>query len=287
MEYYFVNWGFIMIEIPEAISLSKQLNDTIKGKTISKVVGGHIKHKFTWFYGDIDKYLKLMVNNRIDKAESFGGFVEITAGSNKILFSEGVNLRFFEGSSEIPDKHQLLIEFTDGSYLCASIQMYGGVGCFEKDTLENEYYLGAKQKPSPLSDDFNKDYFDRLISSIENARKLSVKAFLATEQRIPGLGDGVLQDILYNARVHHKQKINTLSEEQKKDIFNSIKKTLKEMTDKNGRNTEKDLFSNTGGYITKVSKNTVGKNCKVCNSKIEKASYMGGSIYFCSGCQKI
>jgi len=275
-----------MIEIPEAISLSKQLNDTIKGKTISNVVGGYSKHKFTWFYGDVDKYQDLMVNNKIDNAESFGGFVEISAGNNKILFSEGVNLRFLEDSSKIPDKHQLLIEFTDGSHLCASVQMYGGVGCFEKDTLENKYYFGARQKPSPLSDDFDKDYFDRLISS-ENVQKLSVKAFLATEQRIPGLGNGVLQDILYNARVHHKQKINTLSQEQKTDIFNSIKKTLKEMTDKNGRNTEKDLFSNPGGYITKVSKNTVGEKCKVCNSKIEKASYMGGSIYFCSGCQKI
>ena len=57
-----------MIEIPEAISLSKQLNGTIKGKTISKVVGGHTKHKFTWFYGDVDNYQKLMVNNKIDHA---------------------------------------------------------------------------------------------------------------------------------------------------------------------------------------------------------------------------
>jgi formamidopyrimidine-DNA glycosylase len=275
-----------MIEIPEAISLSRQLNDIIKGKTISKVIGGHIKHNFTWFYGDVDKYQEMMVNKKIDNAKGFGGFVEITAGSYKILFSEGVNLRFLEGNSEIPNKHQLLIEFTDGSYLCASVQMYGGVGCFKKDTLENEYYLVARQKPSPLSDDFNKIYFDRLISS-ENVQNLSVKAFLATEQRIPGLGNGVLQDILFNARLHHKQKINTLSEEQKTDIFNSIKKTLKEMTDKNGRDTEKDLFSNAGGYATKVSRNTVGENCKVCKSKIEKASYMGGSIYFCSGCQKI
>lgn|GEM_PF-2077218 len=30
------------------------------------------------------------------------------------------------------------------------------------------------------------------------------KAFLATEQRIPGLGNGVLQDILWTARIHPK-----------------------------------------------------------------------------------
>lgn len=275
-----------MIEIPEAISLSKQLNDTIKGKTISKVIGGHTKHKFTWFYGDVNKYQRLMVNNKIDNAESFGGFVEISAGVNKILFSEGVNIRFLEDKSTIPDKHQLLIEFTDGSYLCASVQMYGGLGCFEKDTLENKYYIGAKQKPSPLSDDFDKVYFDKLISS-EDIQKLSIKAFLATEQRIPGLGNGVLQDILYNAKIHPKQKINLLNNKQKYDLFRSLKKTLKEMVDSNGRNTEIDLFSETGGYITKMSKNTVGNKCNICNSIIAKEGYMGGSIYYCPGCQKL
>lgn len=43
----------------------------------------------------------------------------------------------------------------------------------------------------------------------------------------------------------------------KKDIFNSSKKTLKEMTEKkNGRYTEKDLFSKPGNYISKACKNT-------------------------------
>jgi formamidopyrimidine-DNA glycosylase len=59
------------------------------------------------------------------------------------------------------------------------------------------------------------------------------------------------------------------------------------MSDKNGRDTEKDLFSKPGDYISKACKKTVGKNCKICNSIIEKASYMGGSIYYCSNCQKI
>ena len=34
-----------MIEIPESISLSRQLKATIKDKIISKVITGHTKHK--------------------------------------------------------------------------------------------------------------------------------------------------------------------------------------------------------------------------------------------------
>jgi formamidopyrimidine-DNA glycosylase len=43
---------------------------------------------------------------------------------------------------------------------------------------------------------------------------LSAKAFLATEQRIPGLGNGVLQDILFTAGIHPKRKMAAISEEE-------------------------------------------------------------------------
>jgi formamidopyrimidine-DNA glycosylase len=275
-----------MIEIPEATNYAKQLNETIKGKTISKVIAGQTTHKFTWFYGDLENYEIMLKNKTINETNSFGGYVEISVENTKILFHEGINLRFLKDSSDIPDKHQLLIEFTDGTFLCTFIRMYGGVGCFVENTLDNKYYLAAKKKPSPLSKSFDEKYFEELVSK-EDIQKLSVKAFLATDQRIPGLGNGVLQDILYNAKIHPKQKLEYLSEEQKQDLFNSLKNTLKEMVEKNGRDTEKDLYSNLGRYKTKVSKNTVGKKCSLCNSIIEKGSYMGRSIYFCSGCQKI
>ena len=275
-----------MIELPEAVTLSNQLNKTIKGKKISKVIAEHTKHKFTWYYGKPQEYQNLLNNKTIQKAESFGGFVEITTEGIKILFNDGVNLRFFEDSTKTPKKHQLLIEFTDTSILCASVQMYGGIGCFPDKEIDNKYYTMAKEKPSPLSKEFDENYFNEMIS-MDAVQKLSLKAFLATEQRIPGLGNGVLQDILYKAKIHPKQKVNTLSEKQKNNLFKSIKTTLKEIVDNGGRNTEKDLFSQPGKYITNMSKNTLGKNCEVCGSLIVKASYMGGSIYYCVGCQKL
>lgn len=37
-----------------------------------------------------------------------------------------------------------------------------------------------------------------------------MKAFLAAEQRFPGIGNGVLQDILLESGIHPKRKISTL-----------------------------------------------------------------------------
>jgi formamidopyrimidine-DNA glycosylase len=42
-----------------------------------------------------------------------------------------------------------------------------------------------------------------------------------------------------------------------------------------------------GRYKTLLSKNTAGKPCPVCGTAIVKEAYLGGSIYYCSGCQKI
>jgi formamidopyrimidine-DNA glycosylase len=275
-----------MIELPEAMTLAKQLNNTIKGKTISTVIAANTKQKLTWYYGDPTNYQRLLQHKKIDMTTAFGGFVEISAQNMNILFRDGVNLRFFEERSMTPEKHQLLLEFTDASLLVASVQMYGGVGCFKTDELDNTYYTVAKEKPSPLSKEFNKAYFTNLITD-DLVQNLSLKAFLATEQRIPGLGNGVLQDILFNAKVHPKQKINTLSEKQTQALFQSLKTTLTEMVNKNGRDTERDLFGRPGGYRTKMCKNTVGKQCDVCGSTILKNNYMGGSIYFCPGCQTL
>jgi formamidopyrimidine-DNA glycosylase len=149
---------------------------------------------------------------------------------------------------------------------------------------DNFYYTAAKNSVSPLSDAFDYTFFQTLFD--EKSLKMSAKAFLATEQRIPGLGNGVLQDILLNAKTHPKKKMNTLSEHQQSKVFDSVKTTLAAMTDSGGRDTERDLFGNQGGYSSKLSKNNTTMLCPDCGGIVKKEAYMGGSVYFCVSCQE-
>ena len=73
-----------------------------------------------------------------------------------------------------------------------------------------------------MSDAFSKKYFLGLIND-ESAQKKSAKAFLATEQTVPGLGNGVLQDILYHAHIHPKKKIAALTDKEKEKFVLSSK----------------------------------------------------------------
>jgi formamidopyrimidine-DNA glycosylase len=273
-----------MIELPEAVNLTGQINETIIGKRIVGVAAGLTPHKLAWYYGDRQKYSELLVGRTIGKTHAFGGLVEIKAGNANILFGEGVGIRFHNQNEPRPAKHQFLIEFDDQSALSASVQMYGGMGSFIEGELDNPYYRVAKEKPSPLSTAFDRAYFEGIISAQET-QKLSLKALLATEQRIPGLGNGVLQDILFGARMLPKKKVNTLSEKDKNVLFSSVKDILSTMASQGGRDTELDIFGHPGSYRTILSKNTVNKPCPVCGTIVKKEAYLGGTVYFCEKCQ--
>jgi formamidopyrimidine-DNA glycosylase len=274
-----------VIELPEAALLAAQINEAVVGKKVNNVVAAHTPHKLAWYFGDPQEYKRLLAGKAVNGATSYGGQVEIAAGKAKVALSDGVNLRYYDKGAKLPDKHQLLLELDDGSSLVAWVQMYGGLSAFPEGKNDNKYYLIAKEKPSPLSSDFDADYFDSLFG--ENTARLSLKAFLATEQRIPGLGNGVLQDILFNAKMHPKKRVGTLSAIDQQVLFDSVKNTLSEMTAKGGRDTENDLFGNLGAYKTRLSKNTVGQPCPICGTLIRKDAYLGGSIYYCVRCQAI
>ena len=275
-----------MIELPEAAVLADQLNKKVKGRKIKKVIAAQSPHKFAWYQGNPQNYNSLLQGKMISNSAYAGGIVEIKADDAIIALSDGAGLRYHYDDKKLPPKHQLLIEFDNSTFLSVSIQMYGGILCFKEGKCNNKYYLTAKEKPSPTSKKFNEKYFDRIITS-DDLQNKSVKFLLATEQRIPGLGNGVLQDILFNAGIHPKRKVFDLSDKEKYVLFHSIKNVLTDMIKKGGRNTEKDLFGNNGGFVTRMSKNTIGQPCTKCGTLIKKENYMGGTIYFCSNCQKL
>lgn len=273
-----------MIELPEASHIADQINKTLRGKRIVTVTVAHSPHKLAWYYGNRAQYSSLLAGSTVGQSNACGCMVEIAAGKATILLGEGVGIRYHAAGGVRPAKHQFLIEFNDGSALSASVQMYGGMGCFPKRELDNPYYKAAIEMPSPMSPKFDKSYFDRMVCADE-VQKLSLKALLATEQRIPGLGNGILQDILFNAKLHPKRKTNTLSGNNRNALFNSIKSTIARMAADGGRDIELDLFGNAGGYRTILSRKTVNKPCPLCGTTIKKENYMGGAIYYCEKCQ--
>lgn len=274
-----------MIEIPESHTLASQLQKTTLGKRIESVVAAKSPHRFAFYNGDSAEYNSLLSGCRVNRVFAQAGYIEIDCGDITLLLSEGINLRFLEAGSVEPKKHQLYLVFDDSSALAATTSMYGAYMAYPSGTYDNAYYKVAANAVSPLSEGFTPSYFGGLLTSV--ATKLSAKAFFATEQRIPGLGNGCLQDILFTARINPRRKMNTVSDKQFETLYHAVKDKLSEMTEKGGRDTEKDLFGNSGGYRTILSKATADTPCPVCGNTIIKQQYLGGSVYYCPGCQPI
>jgi formamidopyrimidine-DNA glycosylase len=273
-----------MIELPEAVVIAQQITETLGGKRIAGAVANASPHKFAWYTGDPAAYNDRLAGKVIGKGTGVGGHIEFEAGD--MLLSISAPIRYHVEGEKRPKKHQLLLEFEDGTAISSSAQMWGGFFCFpagEKGGFPD--YDIAKTRPSPLTNAFDRAYFDTL--SNEGTPKLSAKAFLATEQRIPGLGNGVLQDILWTARIHPKRKMGELSDPEIDAMYDAVKRVLAEMTAQGGRDTERDLFGRPGGYKTVLSRNTVDTPCPVCGTIIKKEPYLGGAIYYCAGCQEL
>ena len=270
-----------MLEFPEAINIAKQLRAAVTGRTICSVLPPAKAHKFCWFNGDPDDYSPQLSGAKLLSAEGFGIFAELELDNGKKLcFNDGVNVRLV---NETPKNYQLAILLDDGSVLAFSVAMYGGI-ILHDGSYDNNYYIRSREFLPYFSSEFD-EYFHRLLS--ESKPNLSAKAFLATEQRFPGIGNGVLQDILFEARIHPKRKLSSLDNSDKALLLESVNRVLREMTERGGRDTEKDLFGNVGGYKTKMSKNSCGAGCPVCHGEITKEAYLGGSVYYCSSCQPL
>ncbi len=273
-----------MQELPEAIHIAHQLAETYSNKRIERVIANQSPHKFAWYTGDPAAYNDRLAGKTVQGATACASVVEIQADEMRLVLS--TSLRHYPADEKLPPKHQLLVEFDDHSSLVATVQMWGGMLCFkEGEPFDFEGYQRSKTFPSPLTDGFDRTFFNSLFD--EKTPKLPAKAFLATEQRIPGLGNGVLQDILWTARIHPRRKMGTLSDDEIQALYNAVKSVLKQMAGQGGRDTEYDLFGKLGGYHTIMSKNTVGLPCPECGTIVKKEAYLGGSIYYCSDCQKV
>jgi formamidopyrimidine-DNA glycosylase len=271
-----------MIELPETYVLAEQINRTLVGKTIKGATANTHPHTFAWYTGDPAAYGAMLTGKAVVSANpgrgDNGGSTEILCGD--MLLTISTPIKYHAPGEKLPKSHQLLLEFDDGSFMSCTIQMWGSMFCSPvSEHKENT------DKPSPLEDAFDEGYWDNLLQSAKPS--LSMKALLATEQRIPGLGNGVLHDILFNAKLHPKRKLETLSKDDKGRLLGAVKSTLKTMRDEGGRDTEKDLFNQPGGYLTILSANSWKRSgrCSVCSHDLVKAAYLGGAIYFCPSCQ--
>lgn len=275
-----------MFELPEYTVLAKQINKTLVGKTVKKGNLGNSPHKFVWYNRRHDEFTHLTRGKVVGRASVQGRWliIPLEPGYNLVLGECGGKVLFHPASSELPEKYHLWLEFEDGSSFTVTTRMWGAMELFQAGKEQERQYIKG-MRATPVDRGFTFSYFSKLIDELLQGEKRSTKSLLTQDQLIPGLGNAIAQDILFQAHLLPRRALSELSPGQRRDLYDAIVHTVREVIDKGGRNDETDLFGQRGGYVRLMASAAAGKPCPECGTKIQKIQYLGGACYFCSKCQ--
>jgi len=276
-----------MFEISELTVLARQMNESLRGKTIAKGSLGNSPHKFVWYNRTHEEFASLTQGKVIGAPILLGRWLclDIEPGYRMVFGELGGKIILRAPRSPIPKKYHLLLEFSDSSFLTVVIGMWGALELYQKGEELNRDYIKDMAK-TPLDKDFSRAYFYQLIDEANQKGKRSVKSILTQEQTIPGLGNAVAQDIMFRAGLHPRQNLLELSPADIDALYDAILLVVNNIIDQGGRNDECDLYGNSGSYQRLMDSKSSGKPCPQCGSTIQSMQYLGGACYFCPACQK-
>jgi formamidopyrimidine-DNA glycosylase len=275
-----------MFELPEIVTLANQINRTLSGKTILKGSQGNSPHKFVWYNHSHVEFEALTQGKRIGTAWAKGRWLFIPCEPGYIMvFGEcGGKILYHPPGTQTPDKYHLLIHFDDGSAFSATTQMWGAMELYERGKEQERQYIKG-MRPTPLDSEFTLEYFNNLLDTLLQQEKRSAKGLLTQDQVIPGLGNAIAQDILFQADLHPRRALQDLNPIQRRALYASIRTTVDQVIVNGGRYDEVDLFNQPGKYVRLMDKKALEHPCPVCTGRIEKIQYLGGACYFCPRCQ--
>jgi formamidopyrimidine-DNA glycosylase len=270
-----------VFELPEFTTLSKQINATLNGKTISKGQLVNSPHKFVWYNRDPEEFAHLTSGKTVGESHARGKwlFVPLEPGYVLLVGECGGKLLYPAPGAKHPEKYHPFITFEDGSTLTVLTQMWGAFELYEAGKEQERQYIKG-MRPTPVNPEFTLEYFTALVDELHQAEKRSVKSLLTQDQLIPGLGNAIAQDILFNTHLHPHRSLVDLTHGQCRDLYKAITDTAREVIKKGGRNDEIDLFGKPGGYVRLMDSHAAGKACPECGETVEKMQYLGGACTF-------
>ena len=271
-----------MAELPEILKITKQMNDTLKNKTISRIE--LLQEKCSNVSSD--DFNKTCIGAHIHRIENKGKWI-ITFLSNgyAILLSLGMgaDVLYYENEESAASKYQVKMTFDDKSGYTVKFWWFGKFLLSAQNELPDEpntKSIGI----NPFDRRFSEEHFIALL----NGKKTQIKAFLLNQKNIGGIGNMYMHDILFLSNLHPQSKISSISKQDVKNLYKSILSVLKLSQSKDAFEHELDFFGNKGHYG--MDDFLIGYKekspCPKCGEAIILIKTGSTSSFICPKCQK-
>lgn len=264
-----------MPELPEIHHLKDQLQEVLPGETINDINVYQPKSLNI----PVDSFKSAVISKTISEVSAQGKWVFIhVENKGKIAINLGMGGEILYMNSPLEKKHQADIIFASGKRLNIRFWWFGHVHLIKDDMTH---------KPT---NKIGIDYFDdtctiTFFKDMLSKRRGMLKNFLLNQRYLSGIGNYYIHDILYQAKLHPKRQIPSLSEEEVIDLYDAIIDELTRAHELNGSYYEEDIYGEKGLFkADKVAYKDEGKCPK--GHQVKKIKTGQTTSYICPVCQK-
>lgn len=211
-----------MPELPDVEIYKQYFNSTALHQTVERVEVRNSKVLGDTSAEQLQAQLKGQEFHSTSRRGKYLG-VEITNGKWLILhFGMTGSLQYFKNPEQMPPHPRLLVDFDNGFHLAYDSQRM--IGCVELVEDWGNFLKAQNLGIDPLDSDFDYSTFKQLL-----AGKCSyIKSALTSQDILAGLGNVYSDEILFQAGIHPKTKVDCLDDETLKVLFESIQEVLQE-----------------------------------------------------------
>jgi formamidopyrimidine-DNA glycosylase len=176
-------------------------------------------------------------------------------------------------SGDEPERHRwdrLILSFPDGELRYRNMRKLGGVwlahGSVEAAALTGKLGPDALAVTEP-------EFLERL-----GRRRGGVKAALMDQSFLAGVGNIIADETLWQARIHPRRRIESLSDPDRRRVYRSMRKVLRESVDRY------DSIPRKRSWLSYV-RGRRDAACPRCSTPLARAVVAGRTTYFCPHCQ--
>ncbi|UQS82646.1 bifunctional DNA-formamidopyrimidine glycosylase/DNA-(apurinic or apyrimidinic site) lyase [Bombilactobacillus folatiphilus] len=274
-----------MPELPEVETVRRELNQMIKGQTITAI--------------DV-RYPKIVVNPIAQFKQLLIGqeLVDVGRRAKYLLFHFGDDLTMIshlrmEGKYQVRDNLQdfdkhvhVIFTLSDGRYLgYRDVRKFGRMEVVPR-TAELTTKGIAKLGPEPLTPAYT---YETLADGLQRKKK-NIKTVLLDQQVVSGLGNIYVDEVLWQAQINPEEPANNLTTAQLTALYSAINDTIQAAIAAGGTTIRSyvDAAGNQGQFQLQLrAYKQDGKPCQRCGTTIEKIKVGGRGTHFCPHCQKL
>jgi formamidopyrimidine-DNA glycosylase len=268
-----------MPELPEVASRAKEMRKLLVGKTVSGIDVLQPK----CLNVPAARFKKALTGARIEDVAYHGKWIFTKTTQGYLLINMGMGGDMLLVSrKELPEKRRVVFSFKDGTALSLNFWWFG-YAHYAADGKLDKHTMSAKLGPNVI--DVSKPDFREML----RGRKGTVKSFLLDQEKLAGIGNAYIHDILFLAKLHPQRKLDTLSAGEVDGLWQAIRDGLLPSLRKGGSWYEKGLTGKPGGFKREdiIIGYGAGKPCPKCRTKIVKIRTGGNATFICPKCQAL